>query len=542
MYPRRWFSVVLLAGLASRGALAQAAPSTNAAAISESRWLWSWSPLHGIQGIGPPAPGLPPLPRTLDFAAPRVGLFWTAGNPAALPDEIDSTYTLVAAHTSSTSGSYRRPLDAPSSSGSGVDLAAWGRVANGERYRSAGIGRASLSRDREDRGALSPSLAPYGSSPFVTSDTNAPGLLRPRVTLEGAEGLALGRWRIGSSAGYDALENSSSHSAAAQVGRQSATAITLGASRRLGEALHAGVLAKHVLGSETITLVPNPATIRTYTLDGYLSPQSAVSAQLPIYRRTDRTASAFGAGLAGATQGVTWVLHAQGDVSDEEQVSDISAAPPTDDWHTSGFSAGAAAQLARDGMLVVFSADGNAQHGATGTVSSRDAPFRSRASVISTAVEARYHPTASPWLAAATLSLLRHHYNATDEAAQATTSISAWQPAAGLELDRVLGARWRIGAAYGIAQYTPYATIPDPQGRGPAYLRLVAPAIEIASATARSQQEALTFARRSVRATLVLRLWRASTTAVAGPESSLVPLPTGSRVAWGGSLAVLPRE
>lgn len=529
--------VLFAATLPWSAALPQGASVTADPGLSASQWLWRWAPLHTIGNLGLPAPEIPDLPRTLDLSPPRVGLFWTAGNPAAIVDEIDSAFTLVATTTRVISGPYRRPLDAKQSSSIGVSIGGWRRVGT----RSFAIGRAAVDRENVSEGQYAAMLAPYGSSPFIPTDTNRPALVRPMVTLEGAQGIALGKWRLGLALGYQALENNSSHAAAAQIGRRSATGMTIGAARRFAGSWSGGILARRLLETEVLRLIPNPTTIRVYPLDGYLNVQPSDHSPIgnPFFRRADRAGTVLGGGLATVNRGNEWTLYAQRELFQERQIADISSKPPTTRWRMGGYTGGAGVRLLRDRKQVAMQTHYAAYHGATEGTSGRPAGFRTETNKLTFAAELRYNWPESPWHTAVTLAAARQHQNAHDDAARAATNITAWQPAAAVELARRFGRRLQAGASFGVAQYTPFATIPEPGGRGTAYETLIAPAIEVAAATARSHHQAATFSWRTRTAALTLRFWRANIGAVTTP-GPVVTRPGGSRAVWGMFVGLIP--
>jgi hypothetical protein len=256
-----------------------------------------------------------------------------------------------------------------------------------------------------------------------------------------------------------------------------------------------------------------------------------------FFRRSDRTAYAFGAGLAGNTVGARWIAYADRRMTDERQIADISTAPPTAFWRTTGWAAGAAAEKSWDDKNVAIRLDyvtqsGVTENGATQSSLTRAARFQASASQLLSAVDFHFHPVDSPWDVGARLSFDRHGHHATDDAARAFTDISAWLPGAGLALSRALTNRLRLVGGYGLKQYTPFATLPASIGRGRTYETLIAPAIEVAASTARAHRLELgvTWGVRSTR--IGLRLWRATLGPV-GILGPIPPTPTGSRTARG---------
>jgi hypothetical protein len=112
-------------------------------------------------------------------------------------------------------------------------------------------------------------------------------------------------------------------------------------------------------------------------------------------------------------------------------------------------------------------------------------------------------------------------------------------PGVAAEVARRVSDRLTIAAAYGRLQFTPYADVPSPARRGKAYTMLVAPAIEVAAATARADQLGLTARWRTFAGMASFRAWRSSTSPVNRPIAS-VPLPLGDRTSWGFAMSVEP--
>ena len=106
------FALALLTG--PRQADAQVLGTSDAPGGPElPRWLTAWSPLAAVADLHRSLPGTEvSLPSLLTLPAPRVGSFWSAGNPGALPFENSDTYAQIRTGYKRYSGEYRRPLDA----------------------------------------------------------------------------------------------------------------------------------------------------------------------------------------------------------------------------------------------------------------------------------------------------------------------------------------------------------------------------------------------------------------------------------------------
>jgi hypothetical protein len=516
------------------GAFAQSA----AADVADSQRFWRWSPLLPIADLGMPAPRLTELPRLLELPAPRVGVARISGNPAGLPDEIDSAWTQLVLSTNGVTGSYRRPLDPGSVSSIGTSLAGWRRIG----ARAAAIGRVAVEHDDLGGGSYSAFVAPYGSGPVVPADTNRPPLGRTIVTLEGGEGIALGDWRLGIAAGYRTEQNSSSQSTAAQVGRASSSGLTLGAERALGSGARVGFYGRGLQSSETVNLIADPAIIRVYPLDGYGSPDPAdyIPALPPFLRRADRAATAWGADVDGHAFDASWAAYLERQSLQERQLADaLSSNAPTDYWRASGYAVGGSAERMVRGVQATVSADWSAQRGDVDRVVTNSGAYRADASRLALAAEARYASAASPWTLAAALSLGRDQQTATDDAARITTNIVAWSPGASAEIARRVSDRLTLSFGYARSQFTPVAAVPLPANRGTAYTLLVAPAIEVAAATASSDQGGMSARWQTGAGIISFRLWASGTRPVSRPDAS-VPLPRGDRSSWGFAMSLEP--
>ena len=145
-------------------------------------WLEAWSSLATRADLPRRLAHVDAVPGALLLPAPRVGLFWTAGNPAALRAELNDTRTdfrFAAAHES---GSFRRPLDPGGRSIQQAGGSGWTPVDR----RLALTGRAEVNEERFDPGTSADVQEPYPTSPFVTLDTSATAMRRTSARLEGA--------------------------------------------------------------------------------------------------------------------------------------------------------------------------------------------------------------------------------------------------------------------------------------------------------------------------------------------------------------------
>jgi hypothetical protein len=506
---------------------------------SASSWLWRWSPVRAIGDLALPGARGVEAPRLLDLPAPRVGLAWTTGNPAGLQDDLIDAWTQLLIGTGGVSGSYRRPLDPGSARTVATGIGAWRRVSS----RLAAIGRVAVEVPQVAAGSPSAFVSPYGSSPFVPTDTNRPALHRPTVTIEGAEAIALGAWRLGASAGFHLLENTSSRSAAAVIGRASLAGVTLGASRRVGKDAQIGIQLRMQDGSESVTLFPNPQTIRVYALDGLVGvePRDFSPGVPPFFRRADRSARALGLDAGGRLRGTSWGAYAHAEHGEEVQVFGIVTGAPVDRWITDGLSTGVAIQRRLWKTTVTIRSDVRVQRGDANRTTTTGGAYSADASSFSLVADLRSSEPDDRWPWAVVAGAWRDAQATTDRAARMSTDIVAWSPGLSADVGKVLSSRVTVLIGYGVTGFTPNAGIPSPEGRTRAYRTLIAPAMEMAAAA--TQSDRLTLSARwwrssARRRSLTASAWRARTSVRARPTDPDILLPFGSRTSWGVGVRV----
>ncbi len=527
----------LCLGVAVAPATVLAQPTIDDA--SASPWLWRWSPVRSIGDLGLPGSIGVEAPRLLERPAPRIGLAWTAGNPAGLHDDITGAWTQFLLGSSGVSGTFRRPLDPRSANAPTLSVGAWRRVSD----RIAGIGRVSVELAQSTAGTPTAFVSPYGSSPFIPTDTNSPALRRPTVTIEGGEAIALGKWRLGASAGFHLLENTSTQSAAAVIGRASLAGLTLGLSRRVGNTMQVGAQVRLLDGSESVNLFPNPQVIRVYALDGLVGvePGDYSPGTLAFFRRADRSARSVGLDASGLSRGATWTAFARLEHSDERQVFAIATGVPSDRWATDGYTMGAAAQRRLWRSLLSVRSEFTSQRGDASRTTIAGGAYLADASALAMVADVRSVDGASRYVWGAVAGVWRQSQAVTDRAARMTTDIVAWSPSLSAEVGKVVKPRLTVLVGYGVSGYTPNAGIPSPVGRARSYRTLIAPAMEMAAAATRTDR--VTLAARwwlgaARRRTMTLSAWREQTSAREQLADPTIPLPIGSRTSWGLGLRV----
>ena len=217
----------------------------------------------------------------------------------------------------------------------------------------------------------------------------------------------------------------------------------------------------------------------------------------------------------------------------------LASNPPTDRWRTSGGAVGGGAQRTVRGLLATLRADWAVQRGDADRAAASAGAFRADASRLEVASELRFASALSPWNFAAMLSLGRDQQAATDDAARITTDIVALMPGVAGEVARRVSERLTIAFAYGRSQFTPNAGVPSPANRGKAYTLLIAPAIEVAAAAARSDQGGVTARWRTGVGFVSIHAWASHTQPLARSGTSVL-LPEGARSRWGFATSVEP--
>ncbi len=521
--------------LTSHGAL----NAQDTGRLSDSPWRWLWTPLRPVGGLGLPTPVRPDAARVLELPPPVVGPAWSAGNPAGLADDIREELTRLTIASHGVQGSYRVATSPARFSSLVAEYGGWRRVL----ARSAVVGRVAVERANQREGNRSVFIAPDLSSPFVPTDTNAPATARTRVTLEGGQGIELGRWRLGIAIGYEGTSDNANaeRSTIALVRRSAVGGASAGVLLAVGAAGRVGLSARRISRNETANAFANPGTARLYLLDGFLNvnPQDYVLQGTPFFRRADRRGTAFGIDASGRSWSTTWSVWTNREDSEERQIGAVATNTPVQQWTSTGYDAGAAAQRAFGNLLTTALVTGKLQRGETLRPAGTSRQFEADASRLTLTTDARWAPARSVWELAAVLRAERQEQQATDRAARTATDITAWNSAVSVEAIRVVNPSWSYSVSLGVAYYTPYATIPSINARGASYLTLLAPAFEAAAAPARTNALSLAARWQGTTTSAVLRVaWSAEKATQRALDA--VYLPKGSREQWSVTVTVLP--
>lgn len=444
-------------------------------------WMTAWSPFRSIADLGQTVPAARPI-GLVAAPAPRVGLLWTAGVPAALPFELSDDFTTFRTGVAGTSGSYRRAMDPLDGTVVQASALAWRPIA------ASGGAAGSMVVDQETTAArpFAVTLLPYASDPFIIADTNAPGTRRVRARLEGAFGWRVGPLGLGLSAGLEADDQRTRDAAFPRFGRTATSAVRVGLAYMPVPGLRVAVYGGWVLGSETISLIPRPSAGTVLLIAGYHEPDSAAVAQQSFFfRRSERLARAAGGAIAGRLLGADWVVFADRAVRDNTHYSARIADPPTDRFDADGWTWGAAAQvwlfdqILATGQATYRTLDGYAQR-----ASLEGTSFRVIESELAISGELRWVPVGSRWTAAVAYELTRPHRVRFDYIAGVGSDLAEWNPSVAAALSRRIGPT-TVGLGVAGAAHTAVGGIPDAAAMGPVYRTIVAPGLSLAATRAR---------------------------------------------------------
>ncbi|MEO8451305.1 MAG: DUF6850 family outer membrane beta-barrel protein, partial [Gemmatimonadota bacterium] len=301
-------------------------------------WMRSWSALGARADLPRRLPGAGTAVSSLFYGAPRVGTFWTAGNPAGLVDGVRDARTDFAGAWSRQQGDYRRPLDP----GAAKLLQASAQSWKGFSPNFAMLGRVSFDQQRLDPGTRDDFVEAYPSSPFVSTDTSGTSARRTRAVVEGAVGWRLGRWSIGVTTGYEAQDHISILSTVTRRDRSVTPAAVLGVARKVG-GIEVGGFGRIRRTAETARIFENGGNGRAYELTGYRD-VPFIDLVNEYYKRREENTSSVGATLTGHSGRVTWTLYAERDRLGEQLTGQEVNNPAEDHWDESGWSAGGALQ------------------------------------------------------------------------------------------------------------------------------------------------------------------------------------------------------
>lgn len=445
------------------------------------------SPLAPIADLVLDETAVPSFPLLLSRPAPRAGIFWSAGNPAALPFELRDSYTEFRTRASDERGAYRRPLDAASTREFEVSGGGWRPVG------SAGAVSGSVSVARSSDGGIAADVGqPYSMSPHLFVDTSRSSLGQTVVRLDGAGGWRIGGWGLGVAAAYESQVTRTGTALVPRFQRGVLPAVTAGASRRLGSRVLLGAHVRWQGPSQTLSVSTRGTGGLVYVLAGYTEPTPINLGPRDAYnRRIDRDAEAAGLGASVDAVGVRWVATGEVTRLHERQTSQASNHPPVDHWDANGYVLGLWAQTgphdAERGLRLVA--------GMTWTHVSGDAVraglkangilFHASVDRLSGSADLRFRP-APRWTAGARIAVGYGTDRRDDLLARIGSSLRTWSPAFALEVACDASRAISLSGGAGVAWSTPIGSIPDPASQGSAYRQWLAPALSYDATPGRS--------------------------------------------------------
>lgn len=452
-------------------------------AAAQDPWGGAWTPLAPVADI-PRSLLTPPSPAALLVRLPpAIGLFWTDGNPAALPFEVGDAFSVYDVGYEDQSGDYRRPLDPGSVGTFGARASGWGPLGG----RGGVTGRAVLWDETREPDALSHQVRPYGSSPLIASDSSTPAVDRVRVRLEGAGGWRTGPWGFGAALGYDAVDNRTQATRLPRIGRQTTSSASLGAVHAFGSgAWRVGLSWRYQQSNETFQVTARGGTTgAAFLLIGFSEPlrQPIVSIQ-PFIRRFEREASAWSPSVAGTLFGATWTAAlARERLRDEQRASAVNPDVGTDRWLADGWAWTVAAQR----PFRAFGWTALARAGARGRSLEGDATIATIDGIILTQretdlgidAELRVASPDTAWQMALGFVTRGITRDWADYLAELSADIETWTPGASVEVARRVGRPTDLALGFAWAGHFASARLPNPALRGPAYQQLIAPELSL---------------------------------------------------------------
>jgi uncharacterized protein DUF6850 len=474
----RTIGALCVAWITASGLAAQVA---DAGQNTQPAWLEAWSPLEARAELPRRLPWGDAVPASLLLPASRVGVFWTAGNPAGLRDELDDTRTDFALALGRESGTLRRPLDPGTRSGPRTSGIGWAPVDS----RLALLGRVVFDQERFDPGAHADDVDAYSSSPFVTLDTSTTATRRTRARLEGALSVHLTDWALGLALGYEAREHETIESGFVRRTRQTIPGATIGVTRRFGS-LRFGPYARWRNRAETILLIEREEEGLVIQLEGLREVQPLEILSL-YYRRIEEDIPSIGWSVAGSLGGGTWSLYAERSWLWERLTRQEADNPAEDRWDARAWSAGGAFQrrVGRRSLVTVTArystlrGDGDLALDSTGVI------FRAAERAFVGTAELRVLPDTAGWSLVVGVQVRLEHRLRDALTVPIAAEVTGLTSGVSVEVGRALSRRLFATATVGFASYSANSSFPSP-ALGPVYRSYLLPEYDLASRPAQS--------------------------------------------------------
>lgn len=524
-------AATVLAALTVLAGNVEAQTSGASARGPRPAWLGAWSPLGPLADVPRLLPGsAADFPSLLTAPAPRLGLFWTAGNPGALAFELGDSRLEFRTDVREESGDYARPLDPGSESE--IDVAALGWAPVGER--GAVVGRFGAGRSRHGDSVFVNVMEPYGSNPMVVVDTVGDPVRRETVGLEGATARRFGPVGLGIALGLEAREASTLASPVPKRARSTAIGATPGVSWSPGNGAleRVGPYGRWTRERQQVAVFTISQPSRIFELQGFEDPPP-LDLQPAVYRRRfERDAWALGLAAAGTVLGARWSAFGQRERAVERQFSRLAEnRPPMDRWEAEGWSAGADVHraVAEGALLLTGGGRYRALSGAADLQSVTGTVFRSEEERLEANLEVRWRG-AEGWQVAMLAGGLSTNRDQRDRLIGARASLRVREVWSGAEVGRSLG-RLAVAAGGTLTSRGASGGIPPVSELGPVYRRFVGP--ELAYAATEADAHAVRFTLRW-RANESTDLWLDGRSGSVRPTDAvrLELAPDGSRDGW----------
>lgn len=505
-------------------------PVSGASLVApEPAWLSRWSALADLADLPRELPFADAaLPRLVNVPAPRAGLLWSAGNPAGLPFEVDSSRVEFRILLSSAEGDYRRPLDAGAETRQEVAASGWRRVGQ----RGASIGRAAFQTAEFDRAVFANVHSPFGTNPHVIVDTSGTALDRTAAALEGAIGWEIAGFGIGAALAYEAGDTRTVASPVPRSIIRSVTGVRVGVARPIGtHGLRIGAHGRWQVGAERVRLWAVGAGTQLFHLEGYNEPRSQNLSTF-YFRRLERSGTAAGVSAAGRVRDADWAVFGELARAEEDHFAERRSSPVTDRWSADARTLGFALHrspahgLGAGIDLRWTRLDGDAERALD------DAPvsFTAGESLLQSAIDVRW--TTHAWQASGRIHLVHGDRTRRDLSVGARSEIDGLQVGGGIALAHTVAEKLRVGIALAGTGYAPVGGMPDPSGLGPVYARFIAPELAVSGTNARARAASVDAAWSW---TPGRRVWLRVLHSNLSPSTggvSLPHLPAGKRSGW----------
>lgn len=479
--------LVLFSAASPCGSLAgqQVGNATSERAGDALRPTWSWTAQRLIAEIPRGGGGTQAkLPDLLATPRPRLGLFWTAGNPGAMAWEVTDRWSEARIERSSLSGDYRRPLDPGRLTRSETDALGWRPVGSG------GVaGRLLVSRDNLGSPAASEVALPYSSNPNVVIDTVGAELNRTAVGIEGAGGWRVGPVGLGLTLAYETHKTTTDRAAVPRLIRGVTPSVAAGAAVEFPAGIRAGLHGRWQRVAREVSIFSVAGVNRVYELDGFGEPRPRDVAGTFYRRRMERNGTELILSFSGGLGGARWAVFAGSGTAEDGHWSQFRTQdPPTDSWNVSTRTVGASAAsrlLAERLQLFVTGRWTSLQGESTRVDPANVIAFRTNDRRLQ--MEAFLHYAAGPaWRIALRTGADRDSSTREDLLARATADLRVWRTFAALEAARDLPHGVSASLAWLYSYRSPSGRIPPPETLGPVYREWVGPGLAVVASAART--------------------------------------------------------